>query len=434
MRLCGTFKERVSTGVHDSLRVRSFVFTQGRTRFVISGCDLAMVRPELGRVVRKRLEAKGFIGSNILIHASETHNAPDYFGEFRDVFHERAVARHGEDPLEPIEYESFLAEKMIESILEAEKRQRTASVSFGSTAVPNTAFNRRFLMKDGSIGWNPGKKNPNIREPAGPVDERLTVLSFQEPGESFPFAILPGFPLHLAILNDRDYSADYPFYLSSELKKQLGETLMVHFLQAPCCEINHIDVSTDEVQKGHPWAAEVGSRLANSTLQVLSSGEGEVGARLSTASKTVDLNLQRFSKSEVAAAEAAWESPDRDSLPFLELVRAGKIYGIANRHQGGPIPVLLQAFQFSHDTALIGLPSEVSVEIGLHIQKESVYGNTMIVQLSNDWFGYVPTRRIFEQGHYEAEVAKIEVGEGERLAAAALELLSELKKSAIPDR
>ena len=32
------------------------------------------------------------------------------------------------------------------------------------------AFNRRFHMKDGTVGWNPGKGNPLILKPAGTID------------------------------------------------------------------------------------------------------------------------------------------------------------------------------------------------------------------------------------------------------------------------
>jgi hypothetical protein len=115
------------------------------------------------------------------------------------------------------------------------------------------------------------------------------------------------------------------------------------------------------------------------------------------------------------------------NLHFLDVVHAGKVASITDRHHGGPIRSLLQAFQIDRVTAIVGLPSEISVELGMHIRKNSPYRNTMIVQLSNDWFGYIPPKRIFEEGHYEAVVAKIQPGEGEKLAEKALTLLTNLK-------
>ena len=49
-----------------------------------------------------------------------------------------------------------------------------------------------------------------------------------------------------------------------------------------------------------------------------------------------------------------------------------------------------------------------------------------MVQLSNDWIGYIPPLRIFEEGNYEAVVAKIKPGEGEKMTQAALGLLKSL--------
>jgi hypothetical protein len=41
------------------------------------------------------------------------------------------------------------------------------------------AFNRRYHMKDGTVGWNPGKRNPNILKAAGVIDPALTIVFFE---------------------------------------------------------------------------------------------------------------------------------------------------------------------------------------------------------------------------------------------------------------
>ena len=67
-------------------------------------------------------------------------------------------------------------------------------------------------------------------------------------------------------MNDTEYSADYPCFLTRRLREQLSADLFVHFLQAPCCEVNHIDVSHDRPQEGYAWAEHVGKTLANDRL------------------------------------------------------------------------------------------------------------------------------------------------------------------------
>jgi hypothetical protein len=427
MRLCGTFEERLATGVHDSLYVRAFVFQQGETKIAIAGCDLAMVFPEICDSVRARIKKLGFSSTHVLIHGSETHNGPDYYGEFRDVFHEKAVAEKGKDPAEPIDYNRLLIEKISNAIRRASNLSMPAEIYFSSGKCSGIAFNRRFRMKDGSVGWNPGKMNPGIVEPLGPVDEFVPVLSVYQGDRKVPAAVITGYAMHLAILDDTLYGADYPYYLEQKLKNEISPELFTHFLQSPCCEVNHINVHTSEPQKGRPWAKVVGETLADSVLGILEKPMTPLDPDLKVKSIYMSIDLQEYTSRETETQREIWHSPKRINMHFLDVVYAGKVAAITDRHNGGPVRCLLQAFQIDNQTVILGLPSEVSVELGLFIKEHSPYKNTMIVQLSNDWFGYIPTKKIFNEGHYEAVVAKIRPGEGERMAHTAVEMLNKLK-------
>ncbi|NND07136.1 MAG: hypothetical protein HKN87_12220 [Saprospiraceae bacterium] len=55
-------------------------------------------------------------------------------------------------------------------------------------------------MKDGKVGWNPGKLNPDILEQLGPTDPKLPALSIFQQGSEIPSAILSNYALHLAII------------------------------------------------------------------------------------------------------------------------------------------------------------------------------------------------------------------------------------------
>ena len=58
MRLCGTFKERLSTGTHDPLMVRAIVFSQAPVTFAIAGCDLAMISPAVAAQARASIACR----------------------------------------------------------------------------------------------------------------------------------------------------------------------------------------------------------------------------------------------------------------------------------------------------------------------------------------------------------------------------------------
>ena len=338
-----------------------------------------------------------------------------------------AVAAHGHDPAEPGDFSRTLAERIAECVIEAHQEMQPATLEYGEGRCEGVAFYRRFRMRDGSIAWNPGKMNPDIVGPTGPTDPTVPVIAIKQGNELKRTGMLAGFAMHLATLNDSEYAADYPYYLRRRLQGQLSPPPFIHFLQLPCCDVNHIDVSHDRPQAGHEWAERVGGSLADAVMTALPTLEAMEAPDLAARARIVPLALRQFPPDEVARQRDLWFRGPRTGVGFLELVHAATVSGIYGRHEGGPVPVLLQAFRLDSDTALIGLPSEVSIELGLLIRKESPFRQTVVLQLSNDWLGYIPTKRIFEEGHYEAVVAKIQPGEGERMAREALSLLRELK-------
>jgi hypothetical protein len=100
------------------------------------------------------------------------------------------------------------------------------------------------------------------------------------------------------------------------------------------------------------------------------------------------------------------------------------------RKYGGKLPQEIQAIRLDRDTAIVTLPHEVHVELGMAIKSASPFRTTIVVSLANDLDFYIPTRRAFEEGHYEPTTCPLEPGCGELLVQAAVKLLTELKHSA----
>src|SRR5207249_4774461 len=103
-----------------------------------------------------------------------------------------------------------------------------ARVSAGIGREEALSFNRRFLMKDGTVGWNPGKLNPNIVRPAGPIDPDVAVVYFDSP-ESKPLATYVNFPMHLDTVGGLQISADYPYTLAMLLGQLTGPEVLTLF-------------------------------------------------------------------------------------------------------------------------------------------------------------------------------------------------------------
>ena len=57
-------------------------------------------------------------------------------------------------------YRAELPAKIAEAVRQAKSRFVPAKVFVARGREESIAFNRRYHMKDGTVGWNPGKRNP----------------------------------------------------------------------------------------------------------------------------------------------------------------------------------------------------------------------------------------------------------------------------------
>ena len=428
-RMCGYFNERLSTGTRDPLSAKAFVLRQGDVRAALVFCDLIGITREVTDRTRQAVEQKlGIPPGNVLVAATHSHTGPLYAGALREFFHERAVKKGGSDPCEKVDYAAQLVERLVEAITRAHAALKPVRLAAGRGSEPGLSFNRRFHMSDGSVVFNPGKRNPNIVRAAGPIDPDVGVLLFADAGGARPLASLTVFALHLDTLGGTLYSADYPYYLEQSLRKDLGGGLVSIFGNGTCGDINHSDVSTDRPQPGGGSETKrIGEALADRVKQTLATLKDVDRPRLAVRSETVMAPLQKFGPDQVAWARAAMEKIGTSELAFLDQVRAYKIVDLQLR-KGDLLPIEVQAFRFSDEVALVALPGEVFVEIGLAIKKASPFSMTMVVELANDTPDYVPTQKAFKEGSYETVNSRIQPGGGEMAVEAAVRLLRQLKE------
>ena len=138
------------------------------------------------------------------------------------------------------------------------------------------------------------------------------------------------------------------------------------------------------------------------------------------------IRLQRYSSEEIAWARRDLPKIGTGDLSFLAQVEAYKIVALQLRNDDY-LAAEVQAFRLSDDVAIVGLPGEVFVELGLAIKKASPFKTTLVIELCNDAPGYVPTFKAFTEGSYETVNSRVDIGGGEMLAGQALRLLWKLK-------
>jgi len=421
-RMSGYFEERRSTGILDPLFAKALVLRQGREVFTFVSCDLIGLSPDV--TDRARAEASkrtGIAPDRIMVAATHSHTGPLYFGVLRDYFHRLAAHKSGMDPCEVIDYKEKLVRDIADAVDKAAERIEPATLQLGKGCQEGLSFNRRYLMKDGTIRFNPGIRNPEIVKPVGPVDPSVLTLFLSRPGNKEPFAALANFSLHLDTTGGTRFSADYPFFLQESLREDFGPEFTLLFGTGTCGDINHIDVTNEQRLK--PDA--IGRTLAR-TIRTNWEGRSDlVNLSLASSTSRIQVPLQTFSSEDLAWAQENIAKVGTPALGFLDQVKACRILDLHNR-KSGYLDAEVQAVRLGRDVALVGFPGEIFVELGLDTKQASPFANTLVVELCRDAPGYLPTRKAFREGSYEIVNSRVAPGAPEALVEKAASMLKDL--------
>lgn len=426
-RMAGYFDERLATGTHDPLKAKAIVLTQGPEKFAFAFCDLVGVSLHVSTNARAQLsKLTGIPVSHIMISATHSHTGPSFDDVRRDYFHAKAVAELGKDPQEEIYYPDFLTERLVKVLREANNRLAPAMVAVGIARQEGLSFNRRYHMKNGRVAFNPGQLNPNIIKPAGLIDPDVAMLLVRSADGGHSLAGLTVFACHLDTVGGTEYSADFPFFLQQMLRVEFGNNFISAFGAGTCGDINHINTAVKEEKiKGFAVAEHIGTTLGRTVLAAQNDLAVITKPRFAVKSKILTVPLQDVTPEQAKAAWAKLEMLKGEGGSFMEKVEAVKAVDLANHGKTWPMEV--QVFRLDNDTAIVGLPCEIFVDLGLAIKRASPFKRTFVISICNDRPSYVPTKKAFTEGSYEVTNARVKPGAGEMLVETAVELLKKLK-------
>ena len=461
--LAGSYTDRRAVGLRDDLYARAFVVDDGASQIAIVSCDLIGVRAATVAGARRIIEQRcGVPGDHVLIAATHNHAGP--------LTRELLASGLAGETDEP--YLTQLERQIAAAVEAALYRRAPARLRLTVGEERGVAFNRRFFVRGGPVRTNPGHQNPDRGEAAGPIDARvwtLTALPVEDgiptegsaavPPNVVPLGLLVNFGLHPAIVGGTVIGGDFPAFLEAGVRKLLGPSgngadpaasktvredpasPVVVFANAPCGDINHIDVSHGQRASGFAEAARVGTILAGEVVKgacrLVSEWEaGSAGPsipatqaiRVRGARRAVDLAVRRPTEEQVVwAREAAKGRMTMVPGAGLEVVEAQRILALAEGWTGETKTTEVQALALGADLAVVGLPGEVFAELGLAVRERSPFRHTLVLGLANEAIGYVPTRRAFDEGGYEPTSSRLQPGGGERLVDEALALLATLR-------
>ncbi len=418
--MAGYYYNRAADGVHDDLWAKAIVLEVDGARAAIVACDISgLPRPIIDQARREIERNPGIPAGRVMISATHTHTGPVVLSGPTRYNLEGEMLRIGK------QYAADLPGMIAESVRKAVAALAPARAAAGRGREDSLTFNRRFHMKNGSVGWNPGKLNPNIVRPAGPIDPDVPVVFFATP-KGDAIAAHVNYALHLDTVGGAQYSADYPYTLSRLLAEVKGRDLVTLFTIGCAGNLNHVDVTSADKQKGHGEAARIGTVLAAEVLKIMKRLDALPAGSLRARSATLKLPLP-----EVRAEDLEWARKitptfgTAKAAPFMDLVRAFKFVDVAAR-KGAPLEAEVQVIALGDQLAWIGLPGEIFTEHGLAIKTASPFRYTVVSELANGSIGYVPNRKAYAEGAYEVESARCGSGSGEMMVDAAVGMLIDL--------
>jgi hypothetical protein len=282
-------------------------------------------------------------------------------------------------------------------------------------------------MKNGKVAFNPGQLNPNIVKPAGPVDKDVSILIARDAKTEKPFAGATVFAMHSDTVGGTLYSADYAYYLQQTLRQAFGPDYISAFGAGTCGDINHINVNVNskDTLKGFAMAEHLGTSLGKTVLEGTNQLRRITSPSLAVRSTTLTVPLQEPTPEQLEDAHSKVSKLGDTNTDFFTKVVAVKMLDL--ERLGTTRRMEVQVFRLDADTAIVCLPCEIFVELGLAIKKASPFPNTTVISICNDRPSYVPTLKAFDEGSYEITNARVKPGAGEMLVEAAVKLLNELK-------
>jgi hypothetical protein len=414
----GGFNKNISQGVHDPLFVETAFFSNSETEVAVAGVDLVMIPGDVVAEARAIAREKyGIPDANILIAASHTHNGGpivDCFGSERDSA-----------------YCKLVAERIADSIARAKAAAVECRLRTGVGQEGPVGFNRRFKMKDGSVKTHPGKMNPDIVEPAGPIDPDVAVIGVEDASGKMIGCIV-NHALHGTTMGGNLFSADWPGYMRRTIRGGFGDDAIgVVFLNGACGDVTQVDNRSPRASEfGEAWSRRVGITVGAEALKVLARAEVVQNPRLAVTAQVVPLPIR-----DLAASEE--ELVKRETPAFGLGAKGNDIYLNEARlvrelkAKSPTFPAEVQAIRIGN-VCIASNPTEFFCALGLAVKKQSEAEITMVAELANGYAGYSPTSDAFSGGGYETRTARssfIAPGAGEMIVEAAVAAIKKVAGS-----
>lgn len=377
-----TYWSTVDT-VIDPLFAHAAVFSDDATVIAFLSLDIVIVERDYVQQIREKVSRACPIPARcLMVCATHNHACPAVV--------ERPWSAKDEA------YLADMVERGAQAVIEAYRRMAPAEIGTATGYEGRVSFNRRFIMKNGSVISQPpfDVVDREVLAGEGTIDPEIGVLCVRD-GNRRVRGLLVNFACHAVHLMG-SLSAGFPGVLCHRLKEAYGQDVVCVFLNGACGNVihkNYADPGYEDTKE------KIGTVLAADVERLVGAIAYSPAARLSAQSALVRIpyreiaglernldNLAAFNvfKSLIAKGWYRW------SLDRLKALHAG------SDHEDAEIQVLRIG------GAVFGsVPAEYFAQHALRIKEQSPVADTFVVSLANGWLGYIPHKEAFDRigGH-----------------------------------
>ncbi len=398
----GWLRDIVSDTLLDPLAARVAVLEgDGRTIGVVQ-LDTLSIRWTQVAEIRRRIEAAyGVPGGHVMVAATHNHAGP-------------AVANCGEVRRDET-YVADLIEKVVRAFGQAVEALTEAELGFGTCFEFDVAYNRRVIMRDGTVRTHGSFDDPEALCMEGPIDPEVAVIAARDRTGRLLGAIV-NFACHPADHGGGTaLSAGFPGVLAATMK------------QRGCPVTLFLNGASGNISTANPLAGgvsmameEVGRRLAADAWGVIEPMTFREAVRLGARARTVSLPYREATEAEIRGTV-------RGAQRFVDPAIYDRIIpDLVQRIETRRVqPAEVQVLSVD-EVALVGMPAEYFVQLGLRIKEAAHPRHALVVGHANGMVGYLPHRDAFERGGYETtfiQSSRMAPGAGEQLADCAIDLI-----------
>lgn len=437
-----------AAGIDLPLWATALALRNGDETVIIVDIDTGWFRDQLALETRAAIAAlTGVPESHIRLSYTHTHSGPSLGGRFA------SWTNAGAEMVEA--YTAGLPHKVAGAAWQALNGLKPVRISAG-IGHSEIAVNRRFQRPgDGAVvvghNWE------------GPVDHDVHVLRIDGiDGE--PVAAIVGYACHpITVGPDNDLiTPDYPGIVKRVVEASTGATTL--FLQGATGDIGPVrGVARNGAHEYKLLGRQLGLAAATTWSEIdptprreeyegtLESGAPlaiyrdeplpERDARIRVGTRTIklpqrelpppdemqaafDANLARLNELRAGNGD-----PEEIRLVTMACKRAAMRANLARDVQDKPFREWeLQVIAIGDEIALVAMPGEPFIEIGLAVKRASPFANTFFSGYSNIGWSYLPVANAYPLGGYEIEVTPFAPTAAEVVIAESIDLLKEVKR------